>query len=56
MRLKCHCNKNLNSQWNNRGKLINNMGKQYFYAKQYNNALMALQRAYEVASSISAKN
>ena len=31
------------------------MGKQYFYAKQYNNALMALQRAYEVASSISAK-
>lgn len=47
-------NKNLNSQWS-LGENYNNMGKQYFYAKQYNNALMALQRAYEVASSISAK-
>ena len=35
--------------------LLYTSGKQYFYAKQYNNALMALQRAYEVASSISAK-
>ena len=29
-------NKNLNSQWS-LGENYNNMGKQYFYAKQYNN-------------------
>ena len=49
----CH-QQELESQWS-LGENYNNMGKQYFYAKQYNNALMALQRAYEVASSISAK-
>lgn len=47
-------NKNLNSQWS-LGENYNNMGKQYFYAKQYGNALQALQKAYEVASSINAK-
>lgn len=47
-------NKNLNSQWS-LGENYNNMGKQYFYAKQYNNALQALQKAYEVANSIDAK-
>ncbi|MCD7924310.1 MAG: tetratricopeptide repeat protein [Bacteroides sp.] len=47
-------NKNLNSQWS-LGENYNNMGKQYFYAKQYNNALQALQKAYEVANSIGAK-
>lgn len=47
-------NKNLNSQWS-LGENYNNMGKQYFYARQYNDALEALHKAYEVASSIGAK-
>lgn len=47
-------NKNLNSQWS-LGENYNNMGKQYFYAKQYDNALQALHKAREVASSIGAK-
>lgn len=47
-------NKNLNSQWS-LGENYNNMGKQYFYANQYSDALEALHKAYEVASSIGAK-
>lgn len=47
-------NKNLNSQWS-LGENYNNMGKQYFYARQYDNALQALHKAHEVASSIGAK-
>lgn len=47
-------NKNLNSQWS-LGENYNNMGKQYFYAKQYTNALQALQKAYEAAEAIGAK-
>lgn len=47
-------NKNLNSQWS-LGENYNNMGRQYFYAKQYHHALQALQKAYEVANRIGAK-
>lgn len=47
-------NKNLNSQWS-LGENYNNMGRQYFYAKQYQQALQALQKAYEVATRIGAK-
>lgn len=47
-------NKNLNSQWS-LGENYNNMGKQYFYAKQYTNALQALRKAYEAAEAIGAK-
>ena len=47
-------NRNLDSQWS-LGENYNNMGKQYFYAKQYSNALLALQKAYDAASSINAK-
>lgn len=47
-------NKNLNSQWS-LGENYNNMAKQYFYAKQYKNALHALQTAYEYATGMGAK-
>ena len=36
-------NKNLNAQWA-LGENFNNLGKQYFYAKEYDNALEALDR------------
>lgn len=47
-------NKNLNAQWS-LGENYNNLGKQYFYAKQYDNALQALAEANEVANAIGAK-
>lgn len=47
-------NKNLKMNWSI-GENYNNMGKQYFYAKQYKNALDALQKAYQEASTIGAK-
>ena len=47
-------NRNLNAQWS-LGENYNNLGKQYFYAKQYDNALKALATAYETASAIGAK-
>ena len=47
-------NRNLNSQWS-LGENYNNMGRQYFYAKQYQKALDALEKAYETATRIGAK-
>ncbi len=47
-------NKNLNAQWS-LGENYNNLGKQYFYANQYDNALKALSKAFEIATSIGAK-
>ena len=48
-------NKNLNAQWA-LGENFNNLGKQYFYAKEYDNALEALSKAEDIASSIGAKD
>lgn len=39
-------NKNLDAQWS-LGENYNNMGKQYYYGKQYSNALEALRKAYD---------
>ncbi len=47
-------NRNLNAQWS-LGENYNNLGKQYYYAKQYDNALKALATAYETAAAIGAK-
>jgi tetratricopeptide (TPR) repeat protein len=47
-------NRNLNAQWS-LGENYNNLGKQYFYAEQYNNALEALAEAKEIAIGIGAK-
>jgi tetratricopeptide (TPR) repeat protein len=47
-------NKSLNAYWS-LGENYNNMGKQYYYAKQYRKALAALQTAYEYANSIGAR-
>lgn len=48
-------NRNLNAQWA-LGENFNNLGKQYFYAKQYDNALESLSKAKDFASSIGAKD
>ena len=47
-------NKNLDAQWS-RGENYNNMGKQYYFGEQYSKALEALQKAYEYAHNIGAK-
>lgn len=47
-------NKNLDAQWS-LGENYNNMGKQYYYGKQYSNALEALRKAYEYAHNIGAR-
>jgi len=47
-------NKNLDAQWS-LGENYNNMGKQYYYDKQYSKALEALHKAYEYAHNIEAR-
>lgn len=47
-------NKNLDAQWS-LGENFNNMGKQYYFGEQYDKALEALQKAYEYAHNIGAK-
>lgn len=47
-------NKNLDAQWS-LGENYNNMGKQYYYGKQYAQALEALHKAYEYAHQIGAR-
>lgn len=47
-------NKNLDSQWS-LGENYNNMGKQYYFGEQYSKALEALEKAYEYAHSIGAR-
>lgn len=47
-------NKNLDSQWS-LGENYNNMGKQYFFDEQYDKALEALQKAYDYAHNIGAR-
>lgn len=47
-------NKNLDAQWS-LGENYNNMGKQYYFGEQYDKALEALQKAYEYAHNIGAK-
>ena len=47
-------NKNLDAQWS-LGENYNNMGKQYYFGEQYSKALEALQKAYEYAYNIGAK-
>jgi tetratricopeptide (TPR) repeat protein len=47
-------NKNLHANWS-LGENYNNMGKQFFYAKKYPEALKALRRASAIANSIGAK-
>lgn len=47
-------NKNLDSQWS-LGENYNNMGKQYYFGEQYPEALEALQKAYEYAHNIGAR-
>ncbi|MEL5892152.1 tetratricopeptide repeat protein [Bacteroides sp. GD17] len=47
-------NKNLDAQWS-LGENYNNMAKQYYYGKQYSKALEALQKAYEYAHNIGAR-
>lgn len=47
-------NKNLDAQWS-LGENYNNMGKQYYYGKQYSKALEALHKAYEYAHNIGAR-
>ena len=47
-------NKNLDAQWS-QGENYNNMGKQYYFGEQYSKALEALQKAYEYAHNIGAK-
>lgn len=48
-------NKNLDSNWS-LAENYNNMGKQYFYAKDYPHALEALQKSYEIAMNLGAKD
>lgn len=48
-------NKNLNSNWS-LAENYNNMGKQYFYAKNYSHALKALEQAHETAKTLEAKD
>ena len=48
-------NKNLNSNWS-LAENYNNMGKQYFYAKDYSHALKALEQAHEIAKTLEAKD
>lgn len=48
-------NKNLNSNWS-LAENYNNMGKQYFYAKDYTHALKALNKAYDIANTLGAKD
>lgn len=48
-------NRNLNAQWA-LGENFNNLGKQYFYAEQYDKALEALSKAKNIATSIGAKD
>ena len=48
-------NKNLNSTWS-LAENHNNMGKQYFYAKDYPHALEALEKAYDIATRLGAKD
>jgi hypothetical protein len=47
-------NKNLDAQWS-LGENYNNMGKQYYYDKQYSKAFEALHKAYEYAHNIGAR-
>lgn len=47
-------NKNLDSQWS-LGENYNNMGKQFYFNEQYDKALEALQKAYEYAHNIGAR-
>lgn len=47
-------NKNLDAQWS-LGENYNNMGKQYYYGKQYAKALEALHIAYDYATAIGAR-
>ena len=47
-------NKNLNATWA-LAENYNNMGKQYFFARQYKNALNALEKAREAANDADAK-
>ncbi|MCD8093087.1 MAG: tetratricopeptide repeat protein [Bacteroides sp.] len=47
-------NKNLDAQWS-LGENYNNMGKQYYYGKQYSKALEALHKAHEYAHNIGAR-
>ena len=47
-------NKNLDAQWS-LGENYNNIGKQYYYDKQYSKALEALHKAYEYAHNIGAR-
>lgn len=47
-------NKHLGSKWS-LGENYNNLGKQYFYAKNYNDALQALNVAYSCIDSIGAR-
>lgn len=44
----------LDSQWS-LGENYNNMGKQYYFGEQYSKALEALEKAYEYAHSIGAR-
>ena len=48
-------NKNLNSMWS-LAENYNNMGKQYFYAKDYSQALEALEKSHKIASNLGAKD
>lgn len=47
-------NKNLDAQWS-LGENYNNMAKQYYYNKEYPQALEALQKAHEYANNIGAR-
>lgn len=47
-------NRNLNSKWS-LGENYNNLGKQYYYAGRYSDALQALRRANNYASEVGAK-
>lgn len=47
-------NKNMNASWA-LGENYNNMGKQYFFAHQYPQALEALAKAKEIANELAAK-
>lgn len=48
-------NKNLNSSWS-LAENYNNMGKQYYYAEDYQSALNALQEAQKIAKTLGAKD
>ncbi len=47
-------NKNLDAQWS-LGENYNNMGKQYYYGKQYSKSLEALHKAHDYAHNIGAR-